>query len=130
MLAFLVNIPLHALVLKGVLHNPVKNLIRNILLYKLKERNLYLSAMHFCITLSSKTIPSIFQLNNLTRYYYTAIFGMGIIKHFVAVHSKNYLHRFSASVLASDFCSSWPTNFGSLEVFSTVIVYWVVGRRK
>lgn len=121
--SFLVNKPLHALVLKGMLHNPMKNSVRNILLYKLKERNPYLSAVHFCITLSSKRIPSIFQLNNLTHYYYTVIFGMGIIKHFVAVHSQNYLYRFSTSVPASDFSSPCPTNFGSSEVFSTVVVY-------
>ena len=55
--------------------------------------------MHFCITLSSKTIPSIFKMNNFPHPWNAAIFGMGITKDLVAVHSYKHSYPFSIIIL-------------------------------
>lgn len=85
----------------SMIHNPIKNLIRNILLQT--EGKESISKWYaFLITLSSKTIPSIFKMNNLPHYYNTEIFGMGITNHLVAVPSEKHLYPFSAIIVSLD----------------------------
>lgn len=84
-----------------MIHKTIKNLIRNILLQT--ERKESISKWYaFLITLSSKTIPSIFKMNNLPCYYNTAIFRMGITNHLVAVPSEKHLYPFSAVIVSPD----------------------------
>lgn len=84
-----------------MIHKTIKNLIRNILLQT--ERKESISKWYaFLITLSSKTIPSIFKMNNLPCYYNTAIFRMGITNHLVAVPSEKHLYPFSAVIVSLD----------------------------